>query len=122
MIKCGSNRRYFQLCTLLICNLNYLLFRLRNVRQKSKEYYEKSIPGYLQDTFKHFFSMSPETFEFLCQHLSTCPCRTSIKTISSRRIPLHKKVIMVMKYGASQETLFEISDRFNVTIVELLVL
>ena len=88
---------------------------------KTQDYYEDTVPNYLPDTFKKFFKMSSETVQVICLALSTCDELLEREPRGGREeIPLHKKVLMTLRYMASQETILEISDRFNVTEFSLL--
>ena len=67
------------------------------------------------DTFKRFFRMSRHSFEVLYQHLASC------RELHPRNYPggrqellLEKALLMILRYLASQETIFQISDRFDI--------
>jgi hypothetical protein len=91
-------------------------FSCRDDRTKSFRYYEMTIPNYLPDSFKRFFRLNRETVEFLCQSLEGCP-ELAVRPIPGGRpqIPLHKKVLMTLRYLASQQQVRELSDHFGVT-------
>lgn len=46
--------------------------------------------------------------------------RTRLYRGGREELPLHKRVLLVLRYLASQETILEISDKFNVTEYTLL--
>ena len=75
----GPVRKHLWICTYVNhikhINFNFLLvFRLREDRIKSLQYYEyiPTTPNYLADAFKHFFKVSHETLtiDTLCEFLS----------------------------------------------------
>ncbi|XP_056006786.1 uncharacterized protein LOC125658643 [Ostrea edulis] len=84
-------------------------------RIKCKRYYETTIRNYLPDSFKRFFKINRETLELLCRNLALHPTRT----VSGGRpsIPLEKKLLMTVRYLASQETICELSDRFGILML-----
>lgn len=60
--------------------------------------------------------MSRHSFEILYGHLASCRELQMRQYPGGREeIPIEKAVLMVLRYFASQETIFEISDRFDVT-------
>ncbi|CAG2196907.1 unnamed protein product [Mytilus edulis] len=67
--------------------------------------------------FKKFFRISPQSFELVCQLLGANE-QLAKRTYRGGRqeIPLEKKVMIVLRYLASQETILGISDRFNITV------
>lgn len=88
---------------------------------KNQDYYENTIPKYLPDSFKRFFKVSRETIDILCGHLSHCDELLERVAPGGREpIPLEKKLLMTIRYLASQETVLELSDRFGVTEYSLL--
>ncbi|CAG2223980.1 unnamed protein product [Mytilus edulis] len=93
----------------------------RKERVKTQGYFEVTIPRYLPDTFQRFFRVSRNTFEILCQQLGACPeMRTRLYRGGREELHSIKKVLLVLRYLASQETILEISDKFNVTEYTLL--
>ena len=89
---------------------------MREDRIKSLQYFEYTIPNYLPDAFKHFFKVSHETVDKLCESLSQYPGVLPEAYPRGRaHIPLQKKVLMTVRYLVSQETVRELSDRFGVT-------
>nr|XP_011453793.2 putative nuclease HARBI1 isoform X1 [Crassostrea gigas] len=89
---------------------------VRDDRIKSQRYYETTIRNYLPDSFKRFFKVNRETLELLCENLALHPT-LSTRIVSSGRpqILLEKKILMTLRYLASQETICELSDRFGVS-------
>ncbi|KAK3107882.1 hypothetical protein FSP39_024372, partial [Pinctada imbricata] len=96
---------------------------IREEKKKTEEYYECTVPLYLPEQFQKFFRMSSDTVDIICSYLASCPGLTSRSYPGGREeIPLHKRVLMLLRYMASQETLLEISDRFNVTESSLILI
>uniref|UniRef100_A0A8W8MGB1 DDE Tnp4 domain-containing protein n=1 Tax=Magallana gigas TaxID=29159 RepID=A0A8W8MGB1_MAGGI len=89
---------------------------VRDDRIKSQRYYETTIRNYLPDSFKRFFKVNRETLELLCENLALHPT-LSTRIVSGGRpqILLEKKILMTLRYLASQETICELSDRFGVS-------
>nr|XP_019930306.2 uncharacterized protein LOC105346781 isoform X2 [Crassostrea gigas] len=91
---------------------------VRDDRIKSQRYYETTIRNYLPDSFKRFFKVNRETLELLCENLALHPT-LSTRIVSSGRpqILLEKKILMTLRYLASQETICELSDRFGILML-----
>uniref|UniRef100_A0A8W8HP13 DDE Tnp4 domain-containing protein n=1 Tax=Magallana gigas TaxID=29159 RepID=A0A8W8HP13_MAGGI len=89
---------------------------VRDDRIKSQRYYETTIRNYLPDSFKRFFKVNRETLELLCENLALHPT-LSTRIVSGGRpqILLEKKILMTLRYLASQETICKLSDRFGVS-------
>lgn len=89
---------------------------VRDDRRKSQRYYETTIRNYLPDSFKRFLKVNRETLELLCENLALHPT-LSTRIVSGGRpqILLEKKILMTLRYLASQETICELSDRFGVS-------
>lgn len=84
-------------------------------------YAEQTIAAYLPDTFKCFFKMSSETFEVLCHHLAQCRPFTKRTYPGGReQLSVDKKVLLAVRYFASQETVNQLADRFGVTVDSVL--
>jgi len=94
----------------------FLFFSERNDVERTRNFYEITVPGYRPDTFKRFFRMSRHSFEVLYQHLASCRELHPRNYPGGRQeLPLEKALLMILRYLASQETIFEISDRFDIT-------
>jgi len=90
--------------------------RLRDDRVKTLNFYEQTIPQYLPDNFLLFFKISAQTTEVLIGYLSNCEELMERITPGGRTpIELGKKLLMTIRYLASQETIRELSDHFGVT-------
>eukprot|EP00105_Crassostrea_gigas_P034463 XP_019918611.1 PREDICTED: uncharacterized protein LOC105318096 [Crassostrea gigas] len=91
---------------------------VRDDRIKSQRYYETTIRNYLPDSFKRFFKVNRETLELLCENLALHPT-LSTRIVSGGRpqILLEKKILMTLRYLASQETICELSDRFGILML-----
>ncbi|XP_071137153.1 uncharacterized protein [Mytilus edulis] len=89
----------------------------RKDRHKTQDFFEWTVPRYFPDMFKKFFRISPQSFELVCQLLGANE-QLAKRTYRGGRqeIPLEKKVMIVLRYLASQETILGISDRFNITV------
>ncbi|XP_063420957.1 putative nuclease HARBI1 [Mytilus trossulus] len=96
---------------------NFLLESDRKDRHKTQDFFEWTVPRYFPDMFKNFFKISPQSFELVCQLLGANE-QLAKRTYRGGRqeIPLEKKVMIVLRYLASQETILGISDRFNITV------
>lgn len=88
----------------------------RDDRIKSERYYETTVRNYLPDSFKRFFKINRETLELLSRKLALHPA-LSTRVVSGGRpsIQVDKKILMTLRYLASQETICELSDRFGVS-------
>jgi hypothetical protein len=67
---------------------------------------------YLPDTFRRFFRMSRSTFEVLCSQIAP--------ELETRQYPggrpemsVKTKALITLRFLASQETIVELSDRFD---------
>ena len=59
--------------------------------------------------------MSRHSFEVLYQHLASCRELHPRNYPGGREeLPLEKALLMILRYLASQETIFQISDRFDI--------
>ncbi|KAK3104952.1 hypothetical protein FSP39_013940, partial [Pinctada imbricata] len=88
----------------------------RDDRIKSEKYYETTVRNYLPDSFQRFFKVRRETMEVLCSTLAQHPSLSTRNVPGGRpSIPLEKKILMTLRYLASQETIYELSDRFGLT-------
>ena len=94
---------------------SFYIFSARDDRIKSKKYYETTISNYLPDSFKRFFKINRETLELLCINLAPHPALLTRNSGGRPPIPLEKKILMTIRYLASQETICELSDRFGVS-------
>ena len=91
---------------------------MRNDHYRSQHFYETIIPSYLPGTFRRFFRMSRTSFQELFQHLAGCNEFRPRQYQGGRQevtCTCEKAVLMVLRYLASQETQFEICDKFDVT-------
>lgn len=72
--------------------------------------------NYMPDSFKRFFKVNRETLKLLCENLTLHPI-LSTRIVSGARpqIPLEKKILMTLRYLASQETICELNYRFGVS-------
>ncbi|XP_033753083.1 putative nuclease HARBI1 [Pecten maximus] len=93
---------------------SFFFCRLREKRYKIEGFYEETINMYLPDTFKRFFRISRETFEILLQHLIPL-MGTRTHPGGRPEVPTEKKILMTLRYMASQETTLELSHRFDVS-------
>lgn len=74
------------------------------------------MPSLFPDSFRRFFRVSKGTAEILCQHLGRCRELKKREYKGGREeLATDKKVLMTLRYLASQENTMEISDRFGVT-------
>ena len=81
---------------------------------------ERDVLAIMKIQFQHIFLIhlngSFEWNETLCRYLSQCPEITARDFAGGRpEVPLHKKVLISLRYLGSQETIREIGDRFNVS-------
>lgn len=89
---------------------------MRDDREKTRDFYEKTIPKYLPDVYKLFFKLSRETVEVIVNYVQNTPEIIDRMTVGGRPpIPTRKKLLMTLRYLSSQETIREISDHFDVT-------
>ncbi|XP_062572674.1 uncharacterized protein LOC134267268 [Saccostrea cucullata] len=90
--------------------------RARRTRMKTQHFFETTVPLFLPDTFRRFFRVSRGTAEILYQHLGQCRELRKREFRGGREEnQTEKKILMTLRYLASQENTMEISDRFGLT-------
>ena len=75
----------------------FLFFSERNDVERTRNFYEITVPGYQHDTFKRFFRMSRNSFEVLYQHLASCRELPRNYPGGRQELLLEKALLMILR-------------------------